>query len=131
MSSTTIEFAVQMKCESCVKSIEKNLTNVDGIKNVNIDLKRNTVIVDTSLSTEDVKRRIESTGRKVVVKGMDGNLAAVSILGAGANNIRGVIRFSQLHNNLCVIDGTVDGLTPVLHKVSIHECGDLSKGNIK
>ena len=29
---------------------------------------------------------------------------------------------------MCVIDGTVDGLSPGLHGLNIHELGDLSQG---
>lgn len=128
MSATKIEFAVQMKCNSCVNAIKKSLSDVDGIKNVNIDLKGNSVVVETTLSVENVKNRIESTGRKVVVKGMAGNLAAVSILDTGMIGVQGVVRFTQLDSDICLIDGTIDGLKPVLHKLSIHECGDLSLG---
>lgn len=129
MTNTKIEFAVQMKCDSCANAVEKSLSNVDGIKNVQIDLKGNTVIVDTNLSIDDVKKRIESTGRKVVIKGMDGNLAAVSILDTGVKDVKGVIRFTQIKKDTCLVDGTIDGLNPnALHKMSIHECGDLSQG---
>lgn len=41
--------------------------------------------------------------------------------------IKGVIRFAQTSEG-CVIDGTVDGLTPGEHGIHIHECGDISKG---
>ena len=34
----------------------------------------------------------------------------------------------QVSEDLCVIDGAVDGLTPGLHGLNIHELGDLSKG---
>lgn len=34
----------------------------------------------------------------------------------------------QVSEDLCVIDGTVDGLSPGLHGLNIHELGDLSQG---
>lgn len=34
----------------------------------------------------------------------------------------------QVSKDLCVIDGTVDGLSPGLHGLNIHELGDLSQG---
>lgn len=129
MSATKIEFAVQMKCDSCANAVEKSLANVDGIKHVNVDLKANTVVVQTTLSADDVRKRIQSTGRKVVIKGLDGSVAAVSILDTGNHNVKGVVRFTQLDPEICIIDGTIDGLKPaVTHKLSIHECGDLSNG---
>lgn len=43
------------------------------------------------------------------------------------NIIKGVIRFAQTPQG-CIIDGTVDGLTPGEHGMHIHECGDISNG---
>ena len=34
----------------------------------------------------------------------------------------------QVDNNVCVIDGTIDGLSPGEHALAIHECGDISQG---
>ena len=34
----------------------------------------------------------------------------------------------QVSEDLCVIDGTVDGLSPGFHGLNIHELGDLSQG---
>lgn len=43
------------------------------------------------------------------------------------NNIQGVVRFVQTNEN-CIIDGTIDGLTPGKHGLHVHECGDISRG---
>ena len=40
--------------------------------------------------------------------------------------VMGVIRMVQATQNECVIDGTIDGLTPGNHGLHIHEFGDLS-----
>ena len=41
----------------------------------------------------------------------------------------GVIHFVQLDADTCVIDGTLDGLSPGgEHGIAIHESGDLSVG---
>lgn len=42
-------------------------------------------------------------------------------------HIRGVVRFVQAGDE-CIIDGTVDGLTPGSHGIHVHECGDISNG---
>jgi copper chaperone for superoxide dismutase len=62
-----------------------------------------------------------------------GNLgAAVAMLGdasgCGFGILKGVIRFLQTDENTCVVDGTLDGLSPGLHGLHIHECGDISQG---
>ena len=44
------------------------------------------------------------------------------------SNVMGVVRLSQIDSSNCVIDGTIDGLSPGLHGLHIHETGDLSDG---
>ena len=41
---------------------------------------------------------------------------------------KGVIRLTQLDSDQCLIEGTVDGLSPGLHGLAIHETGDTSQG---
>ena len=41
---------------------------------------------------------------------------------------KGVIRLTQLDSDRCLIEGTVDGLSPGLHGLAIHETGDTSEG---
>ena len=43
-------------------------------------------------------------------------------------SVQGVTRFVQLDENTCVVEGTIDGLTPGEHGLHVHECGDLSRG---
>ncbi|KAG5878999.1 hypothetical protein JTB14_017409 [Gonioctena quinquepunctata] len=128
MESTTIEFAVHMTCDSCVKSVENSLSNVAGIEDVQINLEKQQVVVQSKLSTIQLLKILESTGKKVAVKGYAGSQAAVSILEACNGNIQGVIRFIQATPKTCIIDGTIDGLNPGPRHIFIHECGDISAG---
>lgn len=128
MSWTKIEFAVQMSCEGCVDSIKKRLEGVPQIRDFQIDLSKQAVVVETTLMTDEAKKIIESTGKKAVVKGFDGTKAAVAVLEAGNQNVQGVVRMIQTTPDVCVFDGTVDGLKPDKYKISIHECGDISNG---
>ncbi|CAH1979715.1 unnamed protein product [Acanthoscelides obtectus] len=128
MSSTKIEFAVQMTCDSCVNSVRKTLENVEGIKNVDINLEKQSVVVDSNLPTLKLQKLLESSGKKVAVKGFAGSTAAVSILEAGDKSVQGVVRFVQVSPKSCLIDGTLDGLKPGPHHVYVHECGDISQG---
>jgi copper chaperone for superoxide dismutase len=57
--------------------------------------------------------------------------AAVSIISnfdERIKPIRGVVRFVQLDENNCAIDGTIDGIKPGYHAINICEFGDISKG---
>lgn len=58
--------------------------------------------------------------------------AAVAILGGecgfGLDSVKGVVRFIQLDEKRCVIDGTIDGLSPGLHGLHVHQFGDISNG---
>lgn len=127
MASAKIEFAVQMSCNSCVEAVKNSLKS-DGINSVEVNLKSGTVVVETKLSTHDVLKLLEKSGRKAVVKGFSGSVAAVAILEAGNRDIQGVVRLMQIQPDLCVIDGTIDGLEPGKYRVTVHECGDISQG---
>lgn len=128
MAATKVEFAVQMSCNSCVEAVKKSLQNINGIKEVNIDLQKQSVVVESNLPTIEILKLIEGTGKKVAVTGYAGSIAAVSIIEVSKRNIQGVIRFVQATPQNCIIDGTVDGLHPGSYGIHIHECGDLSQG---
>ena len=64
-------------------------------------------------------------------KPQQGNLgAAVAMIGGLIGNglAQGVVRFTQIDTENCIIDGTLDGLSPGSHGLAIHECGDISGG---
>ncbi|PSN36948.1 Copper chaperone for superoxide dismutase [Blattella germanica] len=66
------------------------------------------------------------------VKGSGNKGAAVAMLGdasgCGFGIVKGIVRFIQTDDDTCVVDGTLDGLSPGLHGLHIHECGDISNG---
>lgn len=51
---------------------------------------------------------------------------AVAML-SGPGPVQGVVRFLQLPENRCLIDGTIDGLEPGAHGLHVHELGDLTR----
>ena len=53
--------------------------------------------------------------------------AAVAIL-QGGGGVRGLVRMVQVTPEQCVVEGTVDGLTPGQHAIQVHQYGDLSEG---
>ncbi|XP_071962048.1 copper chaperone for superoxide dismutase-like isoform X2 [Antedon mediterranea] len=133
---TVMEFAVNMTCMSCQSTIENTLKNNPDIKSVSVDLNQQQVLVETTLSTSDVKSLLESTGRRAALKGhgsIDSDKgvqhlgAAVSML-QGPSFVQGVFRFLQISEDTCVIEGTLDNLKPGPHGLAIHEFGDLSNG---
>lgn len=58
--------------------------------------------------------------------------SAVAIITGQSDKVKGVVRFSanleNKHSTGCIVDGVVDGLSPGLHGLHIHECGDISNG---
>lgn len=46
---------------------------------------------------------------------------------AGVGPIQGVVRFLQLSEERCLIDGTIDGLVPGSHGLHVHTLGDLTQ----
>ncbi|CAG9858984.1 unnamed protein product [Phyllotreta striolata] len=128
MASTIIEFAVQLTCNSCVDTVKKTLSKVEGIEDVQVHLEEQRVVVKSKLPTLKLLKLLESTGKKVAVKGYAGGQAAVSILEAGDSNVKGVVRFIQPSSEVCIVDGTIDGLNAGSYRTYIYECGDISNG---
>lgn len=127
---SALEFAVQMSCESCANAIRNALAGVNGIHSVQINLSEEQVLVDTTLTSGEVQALIEGTGRRAVLKGMGTSTlrdlgTAVAMLGP-EGPVRGVVRFLQLSKEQCIIEGTIDGLSPGLHGLHVHEFGDLT-----
>ena len=54
------------------------------------------------------------------------------MMGLGGNYFsdgpKGVVRLTQLDSETCLVEGTLDGLSPGLHGLAIHETGDTSEG---
>ncbi|XP_041469502.1 copper chaperone for superoxide dismutase-like [Lytechinus variegatus] len=128
-----MEFAVQMTCNSCVEAVKKSLEGIEGIQGVDINLSKEQVIVTTLLPSSRVTELLESTGRRAVLKGQGSNVtgkplgAAVALLETG-ESVRGVVRLLQVAQETCIIDGTIDGLSPGKHPLRIHQYGDISEG---
>uniref|UniRef100_A0A4W4FW07 Superoxide dismutase copper chaperone n=1 Tax=Electrophorus electricus TaxID=8005 RepID=A0A4W4FW07_ELEEL len=125
-----LEFAVQMTCDGCANAVESALQKEPGVRSFKIDLSREEVLVETSLSTHEIQGLIESTGRKAVLKGLGGpepDLGAAVAMLSGAGRVQGVVRFLQLSQDCCLIDGAIDGLDPGLHGLHVHEYGDLTQ----
>ncbi|CAL1262558.1 unnamed protein product [Larinioides sclopetarius] len=124
-----VEFDVNLSCKNCASSVEKALSKIPDVKIINIDVEKQSVVIESSLPSQVIKEAIESTGKRAVLKGFGSKKleSAVAEL-KGEGNIFGVIRFHQADKDLCVIDGTVDGLSSGEHGLHIHEYGDLSQG---
>ncbi|XP_011304094.1 copper chaperone for superoxide dismutase isoform X2 [Fopius arisanus] len=131
--TTKVEFAVDMTCQNCVKQVEGSLRELEGIHHIDISLERGTVLVNTDMPYSVIQEKIESLGKRAVLKGYgDNTISAVSIVGGTSGfgisqAIQGVVRFVQTPSG-CIIDGTVDGLSPGAHGFHVHECGDISGG---
>ena len=53
--------------------------------------------------------------------------AAVAMM--KGDGVQGVARMIQVDEDLCVVEGTIDGLLPCQqHKLFVHELGDISEG---
>ena len=139
-TTTTIELAVEMTCQKCVNETSNVLSKDPSVIDYKISLPKKSVIVESTLPSSELIRLIEEgTGKRAVIMGGSGqnqddtkSSAAVAMLGGiigCGGTVQGVIRFMQKKDSgVCVIDGTIDGLTPGPHGLAIHECGDLSQG---
>ncbi|KAM7344020.1 copper chaperone for superoxide dismutase [Cochliomyia hominivorax] len=131
MSEIKVEFAVEMKGEHCADKVREALK---GMGELEIDANLGRVVVHTQEPWFLLKEKIEETGRKAVLNGFGGQ-SAVSIINTTGSDvdhcpIQGVIRFTSIRKDKpgLVVDGVVDGLSPGLHGIHIHETGDVSSG---
>jgi len=130
-TSTTLEFSVDMTCSNCEQKVATALEK-GGIADYKIDLASQKVVVVTDKTSDAVKNTVETTGKLAVLVGSGNMGAAVAMLGREGDyfspGAKGVIRLTQVDAERCVIEGTVDGLTPGEHGLAIHETGDTSNG---
>jgi len=128
-TTTKLEFAVNMTCGSCENAVRESLKDIRGIRSLEIDVSSQRVILNTTEPSNIIQDALESTGMLAVLKGHGATHlgAAVSIL-RDNGIIKGLVRFTQVEERRCVIDGSFSGLTPGKHALHIHELGDLSDG---
>lgn len=46
---------------------------------------------------------------------------------AGEGAVQGVVRFLQLSEDRCLVEGTIDGLEPGPHGLHVHALGDITQ----
>ncbi|VDI51962.1 copper chaperone for superoxide dismutase [Mytilus galloprovincialis] len=64
-----------------------------------------------------------------IPKGKPNLGTAVALMDTGLDSkVKGVVRFVQVDDSTCVVDGTLDGLLPGKYGVYLHEFGDISAG---
>ncbi|RPB28615.1 hypothetical protein L211DRAFT_399495 [Terfezia boudieri ATCC MYA-4762] len=68
MSEHHYEFEVKMACGGCSGAVERVLKKTEGVKEVDIDLKAQTVKVTTSseVSFDLVREKIGKTGKEIL-----------------------------------------------------------------
>lgn len=129
---TRMEFAVEMKCGDCVANVRNVLADKPDIKIIEIDQANKNVLVETTMPSGTVHDILEQTGKTVVFRGHGSSQGPSEIAAAVSHivgeNINGLVRFVQTSEDLCVVDGTIDGLSKGKHGIHINELGDLSNG---
>ncbi|XP_042905545.1 copper chaperone for superoxide dismutase isoform X2 [Parasteatoda tepidariorum] len=121
-----IEFDVNLTCKNCANAVKNVLSKFPEVKLVECDIEKQSVVIETSLPSLSIKEAIESTGKRAVLKGFGSSSLGSAVAELKNKPIFGVIRFHQTLEDLCVIDGTIDGLPPGEHGLHVHEYGDLS-----
>ncbi|EDV23287.1 Copper chaperone for superoxide dismutase [Trichoplax sp. H2] len=130
---TRMEFAVHMTCNTCVDKVKDALNGVEGIDNYMISLAEEQVIIDSALPMAQLHNLLVTTGLTVIMRGQGAATEGASHLGAAVSilsgtSVKGLVRFTQLSADKCMIEGTVDNLRPGNYDIKIHEYGDLSDG---
>lgn len=69
-TSFQVEFDVNLTCQGCASKVQKALSVITGIHSINIDVEKQSVIVETSLPSQIIKEAIQTTGKRAVLKGL-------------------------------------------------------------
>lgn len=127
-------FNVPMECESCVESIGQSLAGLQGLENVKIDLKTQTVTIVGCLPPSEIVRAIQETGKDAIIRGTGKpNSAAVCILESFdpkdfQQPVKGLARIVSVSDNDVYVDLTVNGLPKGTYYPLIRVSGNLSEG---
>ncbi len=65
MSTTTIYDVQGMTCGHCVRSVTEEITEVDGVSSVEVDLEKGTAVVTGEADPEAVKAAVVEAGYTV------------------------------------------------------------------
>jgi len=131
-----VEYAVQMKCDSCKDKIINELSSLVDLKIVDINVKEQRLVLklgENSPTAFQLQSLIENKlGLNAIIRGTGDFISTVSeIRGSQKHNrVMGVARFVQNENKQCLLDAVIDGLEANKHyQLSVHEFGDLSEPN--
>lgn len=63
------EFAVELHCEACVKTVKEALSAQAGVQSYEISLKDQRVVVEGHAAPSQIARALKKDGRQVIVRG--------------------------------------------------------------
>ncbi|PGH16694.1 hypothetical protein AJ79_01567 [Helicocarpus griseus UAMH5409] len=126
-------FSVPLSCDGCIQDVSKKLFAIDGIKNVQGNLKDQLLFVEGTAAPSAIVAAIQSTGRDAILRGSgSSNSASVCILETHAstvtNSIRGLARMVQVAPKLTLVDLTINGLPSGKYWATVRDNGDISEG---
>ncbi|XP_022639169.1 copper chaperone for superoxide dismutase, chloroplastic/cytosolic isoform X2 [Vigna radiata var. radiata] len=125
------EYMVDMKCEGCVNAVKNKLHEINGVKNVEVDLSNQVVRILGSTPVKTMTEALEQTGRKARLIGQgipEDFLISAAVSEFKGPDIFGVVRLAQVNMELARIEANFSGLSPGKHGWSINEFGDLTRG---
>lgn len=131
-----VEYAVQMKCNSCKETIVKELSSIPGLKIADINVKEQRVVLqlgEESPSAFEIQSIIEDKlGINAIIRGTGDFITSVAELRGSQDysNVFGVARFVQNESRQCLLDAVIDGLEgDCQYQLGVHKYGDLSEPN--
>ncbi|XP_076321005.1 copper transport protein ATOX1-like [Tachypleus tridentatus] len=63
MASQVHEFEVEMSSQECVDAIKKALEGLEGVNKVDIELEKKIVLIDSTLSSDELLEALKKTGK--------------------------------------------------------------------
>ena len=151
----SLEFMVEMSCGKCVAGVERACAAVPGVEAVVANLSANTVrvVATAAASADDVDAAVTAAGYKCRLVGQGAlemfgedlaarlgtnlrtlhqSLAAVAEFKGedyGHGSVAGVVRFVQVDEETCMVEGRVSGLVPgASYAATVRAFGDVTRG---
>ena len=126
-----MEFAVEMTCDGCVDSVKEAL-HKKSVRVLSADVQKQQILVESNLPFYEIQDIIETTGKRAALIGQGPSIGkrhlGAAVVEIANGPVKGVVRLLQMDEDNCLVEGTVDGLTPGKHGLNVHEYGDLSNG---
>ncbi|PVV05307.1 hypothetical protein BB560_000177, partial [Smittium megazygosporum] len=67
--TASVQIAVDMTCNGCEKTVRSALKNVEGIENLDVNLKEQIIVVKGTAQPSEIVSKLREAGKTAIVRG--------------------------------------------------------------